>query len=58
MNNNDGLRTDVLDDDGAPQAAKQRHPAPAMPIGDDKAKSPEQVPMPNASGDACSPPSA
>jgi hypothetical protein len=48
--NNDGMRTDVLDDDGAPYAAEQRHPTPAPPVGDGEAKSPGQVPVANARG--------
>jgi hypothetical protein len=56
-NNDDGLRTDVLDDDGAPHAAAQRYSVPAPPDGVREARSPEQASVPNASSDACLPPS-
>jgi hypothetical protein len=56
-NNNDGLRTDELDDDGAPHAAAQRHSAQAPPVGVREARSPGQASVPNARSDACLPPS-
>jgi hypothetical protein len=54
MNNNESPRMDVLDDDGAPQAAAQKQAVPAPPVSDGKAQapSPAQMPVTKDSGDA------
>jgi hypothetical protein len=48
MNNNESPRTDVLDDDGAPQAAAQKQAVPAPPVSNGEA----QMPVTNESGNA------
>lgn len=48
MNNDKAARTDVLDDDGAPQAAERRQAVQPPPSGDGKAKPPSQIPVPDA----------
>jgi hypothetical protein len=44
MNNENAARTDVLNDDGAPQTGR-RQAVPAAPIADGKAKA-SQIPQP------------
>jgi hypothetical protein len=46
MNNNESPRTDVLDDDGAPQAAAQQQAVPAPPVANGKAQAPSLARMP------------
>jgi hypothetical protein len=57
MNINESPRTDVLDDDGAPQAAAQKQAVPAPPVPNDQAQapSPAQMPVTRDSGNAARP---
>jgi hypothetical protein len=51
MNNKESPRTDVLDDDGAPQAAARKQAVPAPPVSNGKAP----MPVTNESGNAARP---
>jgi hypothetical protein len=56
MNDNDSPRTDVLDDDGAPQRTARRQPALPTALTESSAQSPSpmQGPVPNSRGNASS----